>query len=197
MKRLHRKFVATVAAVALAVTAIGAAPARADDDFLKTLAIVAGAALVGKVIYDQTQAQRQRANAPSGQMLSATPQRSPSANAPVLVSTSLRPVARPVSAYVGDTPVYDTSPLDALTPRPLPERIDRANRKLLPGDCLRSSQTWDGRVRYFGTQCLERSYGFVHRLPQACAVQVRADNRIQSGYEARCLRNQGYKLARN
>jgi hypothetical protein len=197
MKRLHSKFIATVAAAALTVTAIGAAPARADDDFLKTLAIVAGAALVGKVIYDQTQAQRQRATTPSGQLLRVTPELSPSANAPVLVSTSLRPVARPVSARVGGTPVYDTSPLDVLTPRPLPERVDRANRKLLPGDCLRSSQTWDGRVRYFGERCLERSYGFTNQLPQECAVQVRAENRLQQGYEARCLRDRGYQLARN
>lgn len=49
--RIQRSFIATVAAVAIAITGISAVPARADDrDVAKALAIVLGLAVVGTAI---------------------------------------------------------------------------------------------------------------------------------------------------
>ncbi|MDW3224002.1 MAG: hypothetical protein R8G34_14135 [Paracoccaceae bacterium] len=155
---MHRKFIATIVAAALAVTTIGNAPARANDNVLGALAAIAGIAIVGKVIHDHNKRKDQR-------------------------NTVTRQTYNPpVQSY--NNQVYN------LKPRPLPKR---ANRKLLPGNCLRSADTRQGRVRYFGQRCLQQSYKFANRLPQNCKVRVRGQGR---GYEARCLRQNGYQLAR-
>lgn len=159
---MHRKFIATIVAAALAVTALGSAPARADDDVLRGLAAIAGIAIVGKVIHDRNKRKREQHT--------VTRQ---AHKAPVIHRNNR---------------VYD------LQPRPLPHR---ANRRLLPGNCLRSADTRQGRVRYFGKRCLERSYKHVNRLPQYCAVRFHGEDRSRRGYEARCLRREGYKLARH
>ncbi|WP_299501158.1 hypothetical protein [uncultured Roseobacter sp.] len=155
---MHRKFIATIVAAALAVTAIGSAPARADEDLLRALAAIAGIAIVGKVIHDRNKREKER--------------------------NTVTRNAHKAPVYQNHGRVYD------LKPRPLPKR---AQRKLLPGACLRSAETRQGRLRYFGQHCLKRNYKFVNRLPNACAVRVRGHG---LGYEARCLRNQGYQLAR-
>lgn len=157
---MHRKFIATIVAAALAVTAIGSAPARADEDVLRALAAIAGIAIVGKVIHDRNERKRTQ---------------------------------NTVTRNTYKAPAHNNRKVYDLAPRPLPKR---ANRRLLPGDCLRSVQTRQGRVRYFGKRCLERSYKHVNRLPQYCAVRFRGEDRNRRGYEARCLRREGYQLAR-
>ncbi|WP_300056989.1 hypothetical protein [uncultured Roseobacter sp.] len=157
---MHRKFIATVIAAALTVTAIGSAPARADNDALRALAAIAGIAIVGKVIHDRNKRKAEK-----------------------------QTVTRNSSTLYG----HGGDRVIRVKPRPLPHR---ANRRLLPGDCLRSVDTWDGRVRYFSERCLERSYRHVNRLPQKCAVRFRGDDWNRRGYEARCLSRAGYKLAR-
>lgn len=83
-----------------------------------------------------------------------------------------------------------------------PRRIDRnkqqrqANRKLLPGRCLQSLQTRQGKVRMFGARCLQNSFSHANRLPSECGVRVRTNQGARRGYEARCLRSHGYQLAR-
>lgn len=159
---MHRKFIATIAAAAVAVTAVGNAPARADEDVLRALAAIAGIAIVGKVIHDRNERKREKSH--------------------VARNVHKAPV------YHNHKKVYD------LAPRPLPQRAK--NRRLLPGDCLRTAETRQGRVRYFGKRCLERNFNYVNRLPQACAIRLRGDDRNRRGYEARCLRREGYQLAR-
>ncbi len=163
---MHRRFIATIIAAALAVTAIGSAPARADDDALRALAAIAGLAIVGKVIHDRNKRKAEQHS----------------------VSRNSAPF------YEYNPNRYRSGRVIDVKPRPLPKR---ANRRLLPGNCLRSVETWDGRIRYFGTRCLERTYGSVSRLPQNCAVRFRGDDRNRRGYEARCLSRAGYKLARS
>ncbi|MFK7878649.1 hypothetical protein [Roseobacter sp.] len=155
---MSRKFITTIVAVALAVTAFGRAPARADDNLIGALAAIAGIAIVGKVIHDHNKKKQQS-------------------------STVTRNIHRAPIQH-NDHRVYN------LKPRPLPQR---ASRKLLPGNCLRSVDTWQGRLRYFGQRCLKQQYKHVDRLPQACALRVRSVGR---GYDALCLRNKGYQLAR-
>lgn len=49
--RIHRQFIATIAAVAIAITGFSAAPARAGNDELATaLAVILGLAVVGTAI---------------------------------------------------------------------------------------------------------------------------------------------------
>lgn len=181
---MGRKFIAAVVAAALTLTAVGAAPARADNDLLKTLAIVAGAAVVGKVIYDQNQ--RAQKNQTVSRNVTQPPAfyqaPAPKTYRAPMPQTVYRPVSRPTVAYA--------SPIE---PRPLPSRVDR---KLLPGDCLQSVDTRDGRVRFFAQQCLEQNYKHVKQLPRDCAVRFRSYNGPRAGYDARCLRDEGYQLAR-
>ncbi len=52
--RPHKQFIATIAAIAIAVTGLSAAPARAgDDDVGRAVAALLGLAIVGAVIADQ------------------------------------------------------------------------------------------------------------------------------------------------
>ncbi|MEE4187789.1 MAG: hypothetical protein V2I76_04995 [Roseobacter sp.] len=164
---MSRRFITTVIAAALTITALGQTPARADEDLARLLAAVVGVAIVGKVISDRIEDNDQKKR--------VTQHDSNNGLGPV---RAVRPQARAFSR---------------VEPRPLPRRV---NRFLLPGDCLRSFQAHDGRYRVFGDRCLQRSYAFSDSLPQACKVKFRAGNQKRQGYDARCLRRSGYQLAR-
>lgn len=144
---MSRKFIATIVAAALTVTAVSSAPARADDDFVK---LIIGAA----ALYAITQSVR--------------------SDKPRVSTTS--PHRPPV-----------------VKPRPLPEPVRRAN--LLPANCLKYHQTRHGTVRMMGERCLTRHYRHVNRLPKACKTQARTIDGMRYGYEPRCLRHKGFKLA--
>ena len=153
--RLQKRFIATIAAAAIAVTGISAAPARAgDDDAAAAIAALLGLAVIGAVIADKRKDKKERVH-----VTKKHPQH----------------VQRP------------------LHPRPLPPRV---SRKLLPQQCLRSFQTYNGPARIFGQRCLHRNYGFVHTLPRHCHREVYTDRGWRQGYGARCLRREGYQLAR-
>jgi len=72
----------------------------------------------------------------------------------------------------------------------------RAGRKLLPSKCFRSFDTRRGRVVMFGQRCLQKNFAHAHRLPQSCARKARTQRGVRYGYDARCLRDAGYRLAR-
>ncbi len=84
--------------------------------------------------------------------------------------------------------------VDPIHPRPLPRRVDR---KLLPQQCFRSFDTYQGRVLMFGRDCLQKHYVFANRLPRECRQRIKTYRGKRVGYEARCLRDNGYQLARN
>ncbi len=149
---MFAKLIATIAGAAMLIGVAGARPAQAgDDDVARALAVIAGLAILGKVIKDRNDDQA-------------------------------------VTRH-GQINTFN----DRLAPRPLPQK---AKRKLLPGNCLRSFETRRGTVRMFGRKCLNNSYRHVNSLPQHCAVRVRTNQGPRAGYEARCLRHQGYQLAR-
>ncbi|WP_298841329.1 hypothetical protein [uncultured Roseobacter sp.] len=156
---MYRKFIATVAAAAVCITAVGAAPAKADEDVLRALAAIAGVAIVAKVISDRNDRKRNKA----------------------VTRNTYKPVQRSLD------PVY------RLEPRPLPRR---AQRRLLPGDCLRSIPTRDRTYRVFGKRCLEKHYSYTNELPHSCKVKFKGPNGKRRGWDARCLRREGYQLAR-
>jgi len=78
-------------------------------------------------------------------------------------------------------------------PRPLPRQV---NRKLLPQRCLRHFHLRQGTMPGFGRHCLSRHFQFVHELPGRCVREVWTDRGRRGVYSARCLRHQGYQLAR-
>jgi hypothetical protein len=172
-----------VVAVAVAITIVGQRPARADEDLFRALAVVAGVAVVGKVLSDRAarderredkrKAKKKKAKAVATRRYDAAPY------------DSWRPVARPDWRYGQE--------YQRVEPRPLPRNV---KRKLLPGDCLRSYKTWDGRQRVFSDRCLRENFAYARNLPRDCKVSFRVRGDLRRGYDARCLRDEGYQLAR-
>lgn len=159
---MYRKFIATVTAASLALTALGTTPAVADRyQTERALAAILGLAVVGAIVHENRKDKKK-------QVTQHTPR------------------------AVQDAPNY-RPPVYPPQPRPLPQR---ANRKLLPQQCLRSFDTRDGRARFFGQRCLNRHYQFAHRLPRQCQYVFRTNRGDRRGYEARCLRDRGFRLAR-
>ncbi len=145
------RFIGLIAAASIAVTAIGASPARADDhDIARALAALLGVAVIAKVIKD---------------------------------SKDDREVSRRHPRVV--------------EPRPLPRRVDRVDRKLLPQRCFRTFDSRRGLHRGFGQRCLYTHFRYANRLPAHCLIRVRGTRGPRHAYEARCLRHQGYRLARH
>lgn len=164
---MYRRFIATISAVAIAITAIGAAPAHAGDrDTLRALAAIAGVAIVGKLIHDEKKKKRARRKQEV-------------------------PVYQTPPRY--DPPRYDPPRYHPPKPRPLPRRIDS---KLLPQKCFRTFETRKGRVAMFAERCLKKNYSYTKRLPTACHYKFGTPKGLRNGFEARCLRDAGYRLAR-
>ncbi len=163
---MSRKFIAAVAGAAIAVTAIGTAPARANEDLLRALAVIAGVAIVGKVVSDRFDNEDRKQETASRNRFD--------------------------DGYFYDYS-RDNRIIRRVEPRPLPREV---RRRLLPGECLRSWETRYDRARVFDKKCLKKNYKFTKSLPSACEVKVRVNNKKRRGYDARCLRRDGYQLAR-
>ena len=160
---MYRKFIATISAAAIALTALGSAPAYADDrDAARALAAILGIAVVGAIIHDRNKDKKRKVHQ----------------HAPVY------------KKHVQKKHVHKPH---RLQPRPLPQRV---NRKLLPQRCFRSVQTYQGTFRMFGQRCLNRHYSFANSLPNRCRYVFPTPNGNRKGYDARCLRDAGYRLAR-
>ncbi|MEW9919960.1 hypothetical protein AB2B41_10110 [Marimonas sp. MJW-29] len=168
---MHRKFIATIAAASIALTALGAVPASAGErETARAIATILGLAVVGKLIHDRNERKKERRQ---------------EYHAPVYDKHGPK--------VQHHTPRYTPPAYHHFEPRPLPQRV---NRKLLPQECFRSFDTRRGKVRMFPARCLQRNYAFADRLPRQCEYVFRTPNGDRRGYEARCLRDQGYRLAR-
>ncbi len=81
-----------------------------------------------------------------------------------------------------------------IIPKPLPKRVAR---KSLPAHCVRHVQMYNGNTRrVFGARCLNRNYRHAQSLPNHCARQIQTHRGARWVYGARCLRNNGYQIAR-
>lgn len=159
---MYRRFIATITAASIAITALGAVPAVAGErDTARALAAILGIAVVGKIIHDKNKKDR-------AQEHRSQPQE---------------------PRHVKQPPRYGQAPVH---PRPLPNRV---NRKLLPGECLRSFRGYNGKVRMYGSRCLRNNYRFVQSLPRRCLYTFDTSRGDRRGYDARCLRRDGYRLA--
>jgi len=164
---MTRRFIATVVSAAIAVAVIGNAPARADEALARTLAAIVGIAVVGAVIQNQLEDDKKEKRA--------------------------KRVSKNRSGVIYSNARHKDNVIKRAPPR---RQTHRVNRFLLPGDCLRSFSSPNGRYRVFGRTCLERNFGFTRQLPKACKVKFRANNKNRVGYGARCLGRAGYQLAR-
>lgn len=174
------RFLGMLAAGAVAFTTLTAVPVYADDArTARVLATILGIAIVGKIIHDDRKDKKEKQQKKGHKPKIQQPAQS--------------------HRHGNLTHRHDRGRLEhdhgyaKPDPRPLPQRVDR---KVLPKNCFRSYQTYDGPAYMFGRHCLERSYEFVNRLPQTCAQRIRTPDGNHRGYDARCLRRNGYSLAR-
>lgn len=170
---MYRRFIATITAASIAITALGAVPAFAGDrENARALAAILGLAVVGKIIHDNNKKDEIRRER----------------GATFYTHKNTNRVHKP-KAHKHQPPRYEQRHVQ---PRPLPQRV---NRKLLPGQCLRSFETRRGKVRMFGRRCLNNNFQYARRLPQQCLYVFDTRRGDRQGYEARCMRKNGYRLA--
>jgi len=168
---MYRKFIALIVASAVAVAAVAAssAPARADSqEVAKVLAGLAALAILGAAISDSRDNDVQVVTRPSYPQGGYYPPR----------------------AYQPVPPRY----YQPVPPRPLPPAVSRYD---LPAECLSNFTVRGGSVRLFGARCLQNKYRHAAALPRGCQREVRAAGEVRLGYEPSCLRDRGYRQARN
>ena len=68
--------------------------------------------------------------------------------------------------------------------------------RALPGNCLRNFNTRRGTYSVFGQNCLARSGVNLRQLPRRCETDLRVGGRLTGVYEARCLQQNGWRVAR-
>jgi hypothetical protein len=169
---MYRRFIATIAAASIALSTVGAPAYAGNRDTTRALAAILGLAVVGKIIHDNNKDKKQ----------AQQHQRRD--------SDTHRPAHKPPRyTQKQHQPQYNQHKPQA---RPLPRNVDN---KLLPGNCFNSYKTRQGRVQMFGSHCLNNSYHFANRLPRQCLSVFSTPRGNRRGYEARCLRDRGYRLA--
>ncbi|MEP2027240.1 MAG: hypothetical protein ABJI96_00880 [Paracoccaceae bacterium] len=183
---MHRLFIAGIISVSIAITALSAKSVAASDrQTTNILAGFAGLAILGAIIHD------------SGKKNKDTNYTSRNVDIPQSYSNHdhIRPAPVHRHKYHAD-PHHNKNVHNKHNhkAKPLPKRL---SRKLLPGQCLRRLETRRGYKRLFSDRCLNNNFRHVNRLPEACYTEFRSDGRKHRGYGARCLRKNGYSIARN
>ena len=97
-----------------------------------------------------------------------------------------------------DTDAYVATPQPPRTPHHQRPRVQppRNSRLDLPGQCLGAYPVNGDVRRLYGAGCLRNNYAFNGTLPYACRLGYSDGRRNRTGYEPRCLREHGYRVAR-
>ena len=162
---MYRRFIATIAATSIAFAGLGAAPAFADARDTAR----ALAAILGIAVVGKIIHDKNKRDRVKHQQVHQPKKHQ-----------QKKHKANKVPRY--QDPV----------PRPLPKRV---KKRLLPSQCLRSYKTYEGRVRMFAKRCLKNNYNFTRSLPRHCEYVFDTPRGDRRGFEARCLRREGYRLA--
>lgn len=172
-KPRHHRFIGTIAALSILITAFGAAQVQARDRSTEqALAAILGLAVIGAIIAKQSD------SVPKVEKVVPRPK-------PI----EARPLPRDLSRDLHrDLPRNQSRDL---------HRKHGSARQALPQQCLREISTKRGPARVFGVRCMDRNYGYVSRLPKHCERRMRTDRGVRYGWEARCLRSEGYRVARH
>ncbi|WP_438990282.1 hypothetical protein [Lentibacter sp.] len=75
--------------------------------------------------------------------------------------------------------------------QPLPPRV---RKMTLPRRCLTVVQGRHKTFRYMGERCLQNNYQWSRSLPRACEIRVKGPRGVRTGYQAGCLKRNGYRL---
>lgn len=166
---MHRKFIALVLSASLALTGLTAQPVKADDT-AEWIAGAAALAIIGLAIADANKKPQPAYNYGYGQGHS-----------------------------YGHTPYnYGTTHGHAgplVSPAPTPQYHDP---KVLPRQCGTKVNMQGQVIRGLGKRCLKRNGVNIQALPAYCEVKVRDPHsgKRKIIYGGRCLRQNGYSLAR-
>ncbi len=165
---MYRKFIAVILAAAVAVTALGSAPAQAGDrDIARFIAGVAAVGIIAATIHDQ-QRRGQGHDDGRGHVSRQQTYYPPVVHAP----------QRRHDAYVQP-------------------RQDHRARGGLPSSCLQTVSDRRGSRHVFSAGCLQRNDVRVGNLPDNCALTyVGQKGRARTGYDAGCLADYGYRTSR-
>ncbi|WP_255200106.1 hypothetical protein [Sulfitobacter sp. HGT1] len=177
---MYHKFIATIAAVSIAITGFTATPAAAGDrnrDLARIAAGVLGVAIIGKIIHDNNKDRRDQAHVNQGR----------TNRDHVVTRQQVQP--RPLPQKYRKQKQHQHQ-------QQRHQQRQYHDSKLLPQHCFKSYDTRRGQVLMFGGRCLQNNFRYANRLPQYCAQTIRTLQGKRRGYDARCLRGEGYRLAR-
>ncbi len=149
---MYRKFIATVSAAAIALTALGSAPAYADDrDTARALAAILGLAVVGAIIHDKNKDKKRKAHrpAPVYKEHAYKPHRIKPRPLPQRVNRKLLPQRcfRSVDTRQGTYRMFGQ--------RCLNKHYRHVNS--LPQRCHYTFRTYDGKRRGYEARCLRNA----------------------------------------
>lgn len=169
---MSRKFISTVLAASLAITAFAAKPVEAasEEDIARILAGAATIFIIGKAI------QSSRDNDKDDKKKSKSHK-----------DRKDRDRYKPQKHMSRKHDRYD---------RHDHGRRSYGNRAApLPQHCQVTARTRSGHETLFGARCLDRSYQSARRLPGECLRDVRSFRGERQAYSGHCLRARGYTTA--
>lgn len=159
--RIHRQFIATIAAVAIAITGFSAAPAKAgDDDVAAALAVILGLAVVGTVINKRNDDKkaRQQVYAPAPKSHAKPRHVQPNRG-----HIQPRPLPRQVNRkLLPQQCLYNLQTQNGRNIQGFGQRCLNRNYQFansLPQECGRRVWTRNGAGYAYGAQCLSK-YGY-------------------------------------
>lgn len=185
---MSRKFIAAIVAGSIAITGFSAAHANASDRNLKRFVVGAAAlAILGAAINEGS---RSRTDTVSRSHNDNWTDPNARIRHNKVERHNKRNNRNHHHKHTSQNDRARMQPHDEIlpTPRPLPERVRRAE---LPDRCLKSYNTNQGAVRMYGRTCLQRHYRHVGSLSSQCKQRLRSSHGPVFGYNAHCLRRMG------
>lgn len=185
---MHRKFIALVLGVSVAITGFSAAPARANDDVAKVLLGLAAIAAIGVAVDKHNDRKRDRHHVTRQHRPQHNVHR-PQHRKPVVIEPGYhRHGHGNAHRHRGGASHHRHD--HAVKPRRLPDNVAVYD---LPGQCKRALPGAETNV-FLGQRCLQKNYRHVSNLPGQCWITVDNGYKRRSGYEVSCLRRKGYRV---
>lgn len=175
---MSRKFIATILAASLTLTAFGTSTAQAGDkEVFRFIAGAATVAIIANALNDNNRDRHQ-------------PQ----------VVTRNGHHNQYHNQYQYQQPRHDNRPQVILpnrgqvTPRPLPNRV---RTQILPTNCTLTARTRHGTRTYMGDNCLTQNNVRLRDLPTQCRTNLAGPRGgTWKAWDLQCMTNLGYRTAR-
>ncbi|OED46046.1 hypothetical protein AB838_21645 [Rhodobacteraceae bacterium (ex Bugula neritina AB1)] len=75
--------------------------------------------------------------------------------------------------------------------KPLPRSVRRYD---LPARCVRYFPRYSHNYPLAAKNCLDRNYGYTHKLPRSCKVTFWNGQQHRTGFKPGCLKKHGYRM---